>query len=429
MDPTLATAAVGRASCAATAPLVASTQDCADDRRPASGLSSRLRPPPGRLVGRADCAAPRTLVGRAGCDNRVETRTRRPWRSRHARSARCSTTELAPSAHRALDSSSRLRSTAPSFVEHVRPAPRPRSSSRLRSNRVETRTRRPWRSRHARSASLLDHRTRLSARALDSSSSGLVEQARARPSSHVRAAPQRLVGRAGCAATVSRPRTRRPWRSRHARSAPLLDHRLASSARARGRPLPMREPPSHVSDDDVLAAVREHWDPGRDRGRSTCRSASAPTTGPSPRDGARRLFVTLDGLEPRHSAASLEATYAATAALADLPRLRARPPAHARGSAHCRPRRRRAQRHAVARRRVRTRPLRDRAEAEGTAAMLSRLHAVAAPAGTPALAAAGRRRYAAELALALGRPWDTGPYGERARRRPGASGSATSAGG
>ncbi len=176
----------------------------------------------------------------------------------------------------------------------------------------------------------------------------------------------------------------------------------------------MREPPPHVSDDDVLATVREHWAPDATRAQHLPVGFGAHHWAVAA-DGARRLFVTLDALEPRHSAASLEATYAATAALADLLDFVVAPlPTHEG--------RRTAALGADA---LSVTPwtegvsgpgaLRDRAEAEGTAAMLSRLHAVAAPAGTPAWQPLVGNRYAAELALALGRPWDTGPYGERAR--------------
>ena len=176
----------------------------------------------------------------------------------------------------------------------------------------------------------------------------------------------------------------------------------------------MREPPPHVSDDDVLATVREHWAPDATRAQHLPVGFGAHHWAVSD-DGAHRLFVTVDALEPRHSAASLEATYAATAALADLLDFVVAPlPTHeGRRTA------------ALGTAALSVTPwtegvsgpgaLRDRAEAEGTAAMLSRLHAVAAPAGTQEWRPLVSNRYAAELALALGRPWDTGPYGERAR--------------
>ena len=175
----------------------------------------------------------------------------------------------------------------------------------------------------------------------------------------------------------------------------------------------MREPPPHVSDDDVLATVREHWAPDATRAQHLPVGFGAHHWAVAA-DGARRLFVTLDALEPRHSAASLEATYAATAALADLLDFVLAPlPTHEG--------RRTAALGADA---LSVTPwtdgvsgpgaLRDRAEAEGTAAMLSRLHAVAAPARHAGVAAAGRHR-------GTPRSW---PWRSAARGTPGRTASA-----
>jgi spectinomycin phosphotransferase len=178
----------------------------------------------------------------------------------------------------------------------------------------------------------------------------------------------------------------------------------------------MREPPSFLSDAAVLAAVRTHWDPhvvevthlplGFGAHHWTARV-----------DGSPSLFVTFDALAPRHSADSLEATYAAAGALADggLDFVLAPLPAGtgsrtvplADGALSVTPWREGSSGGG---------PLRDRAEAEATASMIDRLHAVPSPPGLRDWEPVVGRRFAADLALALGRPWETGPYGERARQ-------------
>jgi spectinomycin phosphotransferase len=78
----------------------------------------------------------------------------------------------------------------------------------------------------------------------------------------------------------------------------------------------MREPPAEVDDADLLAEVRRAWDADIVRveheplGFGAHHWAAYDDRGP-------RLFVTLDGLEPKRSAARLEAAYAAAATLRD----------------------------------------------------------------------------------------------------------------
>ena len=186
----------------------------------------------------------------------------------------------------------------------------------------------------------------------------------------------------------------------------------------------MREPPPHVGDELVLATVREHWDTAATRVMHLPVGFGAHHWAAGD-DAARRLFVTFDTLGSRHTAATLEATYAAADALAGdldfvLPPLATTtcnstststsdftvPVADGALSA--------------------TRwvdgtsgrgPLRDRAEAEATAELLARLHATAAPTGIERWQPLVTVRYAAELALALGGPWEeAGPYGAHARQ-------------
>ena len=122
----------------------------------------------------------------------------------------------------------------------------------------------------------------------------------------------------------------------------------------RGRPLPMREPPPHVSDDDVLATVREHWAPDATRAQHLPVGFGAHhwavadgRSAPALRHPGRARAAALRG-EPGGDVRRDRGPRRP-------PRLRGRPAAHARGSAHRRPRRRRAERHAVDGGRVRTR--------------------------------------------------------------------------
>jgi spectinomycin phosphotransferase len=74
------------------------------------------------------------------------------------------------------------------------------------------------------------------------------------------------------------------------------------------------ERPPDVTDDEVLALVRRHWEPRADAvehlpvgwGAHHWRVDVA---------GSPRLFLTLDPDLPRHTQASLEAAYASAAAL------------------------------------------------------------------------------------------------------------------
>jgi len=81
----------------------------------------------------------------------------------------------------------------------------------------------------------------------------------------------------------------------------------------------MFTPPEDVRDADVLHVVRRHWLPAATAATHLAVGFGAhhwAIDDGRADDGGRRLFVTLDGAVSRHSAASLEATYAAAAALA-----------------------------------------------------------------------------------------------------------------
>ncbi|GAA2113779.1 phosphotransferase [Nocardioides bigeumensis] len=178
----------------------------------------------------------------------------------------------------------------------------------------------------------------------------------------------------------------------------------------------MREPPPHVSDDDVLVLLRSSWD----------RDLASVTHLPvgfgahhwrADAEGTPRFFVTLDLPDERKTASELEASYAAAAQLAasglefvvpSLPSVTGSftvpcadgdlsVTAWRDGTSHG------------------FGPPETREAAEATLAMLRRLHATAPPPGLAPWRPVIDRAFSARLALRLGTPWDTGPYGERAR--------------
>jgi spectinomycin phosphotransferase len=77
----------------------------------------------------------------------------------------------------------------------------------------------------------------------------------------------------------------------------------------------MREPPTFISDAEVLQVVANGWQADVDTVEYLPVGFGAHHW-VARQAGAARLFVTLDGLERRHTADSLEAAYAGTAALA-----------------------------------------------------------------------------------------------------------------
>lgn len=177
----------------------------------------------------------------------------------------------------------------------------------------------------------------------------------------------------------------------------------------------MREPPADITPDDVLAALREHWELDVDDAEHLPVGFGAHHWVASS-GGRRAWFVTLDGLLPRHSADSLEAAYAGAAALAGrldfvLACLQ-RPSgeftvAFADGA-------------------LSVAPWLDGSSSDGTwtdddvratTAMLDRLHATSVaglPPWEPLLA--DPSVFADGLAASLAQPWDTGPFGEAARQ-------------
>ena len=177
----------------------------------------------------------------------------------------------------------------------------------------------------------------------------------------------------------------------------------------------MREPPSHLTDETVLAAVRDRWLPEVDAVEHVAVGFGAwhwrATVA-----GRPTLFVTLDRLGGRHTFDSLDAAYrgAATLASAGLGFVLA-PSATVDGAATV----------ALGDDRLSATPwvegtsgdgaLRDPVEARRTARMLDALHAAQPPAGLPRWTPL----VGADLPDLIGHrvrtPWDSGPYAERAR--------------
>ena len=171
----------------------------------------------------------------------------------------------------------------------------------------------------------------------------------------------------------------------------------------------MREPPPNVSDDDVLTAVREHWTAEVDGVEHLPVGFGAHHWAASVR-GRRTHFLTLDGLTGKHDRASLEAAYAVASGLM-FPLDFVVAPVPATGGTLTVP---------FADGALSATPwingeTPDRLDLGETSAMLTRLHAVPAPAGLREWAPLTPASLPEDLVALVGRPWDSGPYGERAR--------------
>jgi spectinomycin phosphotransferase len=177
----------------------------------------------------------------------------------------------------------------------------------------------------------------------------------------------------------------------------------------------VREPPEDVTDADVLAEVRTHWDPDLDAVEHLPVGFGAYHWAAKV-DGERRLFVTLDRLLPRHTAESLEGAYAGAAALAEqgLEFVVASLPSRGHftqpfvdGAISAAP--------WVEGVVAGDGPLVGAAAAEENARLLGRLHAAPPPSGLPEWAPLVPPEVAEILAAGTLTAWDTGPFGERAR--------------
>ncbi|MER6047948.1 phosphotransferase [Streptomyces sp. NPDC001793] len=180
----------------------------------------------------------------------------------------------------------------------------------------------------------------------------------------------------------------------------------------------MRSRPPFPSDDVIADTVAAHWLP---------ENAKVTEAGYLPwgfgahhwriSGGGTTLFVTLDQLAPRHTAASLEAAYAGAAALA------------AGGlAAVCAPLPRRSGRFTVAvadgalsvtpwlaGRTPTEAEAREPAHLGEVTAALAALHGTEPPNGLPAWAPQVGPAFADEVRARTARPWTTGPLGEEAR--------------
>ncbi|GCD88533.1 phosphotransferase family protein [Nocardioides sp. LS1] len=172
----------------------------------------------------------------------------------------------------------------------------------------------------------------------------------------------------------------------------------------------MREPPAGVAEADVLAAVRATWSSEVDAVAHLAVGFGAHHWVAST-SGGPLLFVTLDALGARHSFASLSAAYAGAATLASaglsfvVPTLSVVP--FGDGALSATP--------WVEGEVAGSGPLACAEDARESAAQLAALHAADPPAGIPAWAPLVLADFAETLLARLDHPWDTGPFGERAR--------------
>ena len=179
----------------------------------------------------------------------------------------------------------------------------------------------------------------------------------------------------------------------------------------------MREPPPHLTDEDVLATVNEHW-ARRPIGSATCRSGSARYHWRA--SGADTiLFVTFD-----RSASGTRRRFARRGVRRSRRRCRTSgldfvlAPLATDDGAGTRCRSRTAP---SARRRGGTAPPPATAPCPAARALadhgdaLDRLHATSPPGETPPLAPLVEPDLADDLAKRTASAWDSGPYGEDAR--------------
>ncbi len=175
----------------------------------------------------------------------------------------------------------------------------------------------------------------------------------------------------------------------------------------------MREPPPHLTDEDVLATVNEHWHARGDRighlpvgfGAHHWRVSGADTI----------LFVTFDGLGDRHTAESLEAAYAGARSLSGAGLEFVLAPLATDGGRVTVPFEDGA---------LSVTPWRNGKSGDGsmsparareTRAMLDRLHAATPPADLPKWQPLVGPDLADDLAERTALRWDSGPCGEDAR--------------
>ncbi|HEY5979097.1 MAG TPA: hypothetical protein VIT41_05615 [Microlunatus sp.] len=179
----------------------------------------------------------------------------------------------------------------------------------------------------------------------------------------------------------------------------------------------MLEPPTELTDAEVLAAVRAAWD-GAATSVEHLRVGFGAHHWRVDVDGLPRLFLTYDRFGTRHSAETLESAYAGAIRLAEgglefvLAPLRARSglvllPTSA-GALSCTP--------WVEGRVVGEGSISDADTAQTNITDLARLHASAHPPGLTSWAPLVEPDFVDRLAARLATDWATGPYGGPARR-------------
>jgi spectinomycin phosphotransferase len=177
----------------------------------------------------------------------------------------------------------------------------------------------------------------------------------------------------------------------------------------------VREPPLHVSDDDVHRLLWAHWLPDVDRVTHLPVGFGAWHWQAWVGDRVA-LFVTLDRLGDRHTGKTLEGAYAAAAALA------------ARGLTFVLPNRRTLLGSCtvpLGAERLSVTPwvegtsgqgrFADQAQAEATLDLLAQLHAESPPPSLPRWRPLVHPAFAFRLETRTARPWENGPFGEYAR--------------
>lgn len=176
----------------------------------------------------------------------------------------------------------------------------------------------------------------------------------------------------------------------------------------------MHSPPEGLADRDVLTAARRNWSPAVDRVEHLPVGFGA-WHWRAEIDSRPQLFITVDPLGGHHDLATLDATYAATSAVAaSLDAVVAVLPTS--DGRHAVP----IGEHAISAtpwiegERAGEGPPASSTDAEATVRMLHDLHSIVPPSRLRRWQPLVPVGFATDLGQRLGRPWDGGPHGERA---------------
>jgi spectinomycin phosphotransferase len=171
----------------------------------------------------------------------------------------------------------------------------------------------------------------------------------------------------------------------------------------------VREAPPHLDEQALLTAIRSHWSPDVDAVEHLPVGFGAHHWSASVR-GRPVYFVTLDALGPHHDAVSLEAAYAAASVLMFPLDFVVAPVPSTGGSLTVAFADGALSATAWV---VGSNP--ERVDLTVVSDMLRRLHAVPPPTGLPRWTTITPPSLPDDLVELVRRPWDAGPYGERAR--------------